>query len=469
MNTSTTVQRPLPADADGAPLYGIRGEMVTFHEDPFLVEDEARCYTHLTDALVVIQEGRILASGEYSRIAPLYPELTDIEKYDDCVIIPGMIDTHVHYVQSPMIGSFGDTLLKWLNQYTFPTESRFRDADFARSTARQFFRQILRQGTTTANVFSTTFSESVDALFEESERYDTRIITGKVLQDRNLPSTLQDRSAEGSVKIASALLEKWHNRGRQLYAVIPRFAPTSTDTQLRLAGELYQSHVSEGVYMHTHLDEAQDEIEWALSLFPQAKNYTEIYNHFRLLGPRSVFAHCCIVKEEEWQTLHDLDCSAAHCPSSNLFLGDGMFRYWECKEASRPVRMGVGTDVGAGTNFSIPRQLNEAYKVGMLESKSIGALKSFYMATKGGAQALHLEDRIGSLEPGFEADITVLDLKPTDFLEWRMQFNDFILDRLFILQTLSPDNLVKATYVAGRKVYDRDREIPLLYAEDVRR
>ncbi len=449
------------------PLKGIRGEMVTFHEDPFLVEDESKCYTHFPDGLVVIQDGKILAAGSFSEIAPLYPDLKDIDTYENAVIIPGMIDTHVHYVQSPMIGSFGDTLLKWLNQYTFPTEARFRSKEFADSVARLFFTQILRQGTTTANVFSTTFASSVDALFEESERYNTRIITGKVLQDRNLPESLRDHSAEGSISIASELLDKWHGRGRQMYAVIPRFAPTSTPRQLELAGRLYQDNIDKGVYMHTHLDEADDEIEWALSLYPQAKNYTDIYRRYNLLGNRTVLAHCCLVKEEEWQMLHDYDCGVAHCPSSNLFLGDGMFKFWEAKKETRPIRVGVGTDVGAGTNFSLPRQLNEAYKVGMLKKKSIGALKSFYMATKGGAQVLHLEDRIGSLEPGFEADIAVLDMQPNDFLKWRMQFNDFILDRMFILQTLSPDNLVRATYVAGKRVYDRERDQQLLYADEL--
>lgn len=457
----------IPSDPNGSPIKGIRGEMITFKEDPFLVEDESRCYVHYNDALVVMQDGKILAAGPFAKVSPLYPDLEDIDRYEDAVILPGMIDCHVHYVQSPMIGSFGDTLLKWLNQYTFPTEIRFSDKSFAESVASQFFTQILSQGTTTANVFSTTYQSSVDALFEESERYNTRVITGKVLQDRNLPDALRDKSAEQSVQLASDLLEKWHGRGRQLYAVIPRFAPTSTPTQLKLAGELYQAHVKDGVYMHTHLDEADDEIEWAMSLFPEAANYTDIYRRFGLLGNRSVLAHCCLLKEEEWQMMHDYDCSVGHCPSSNLFLGDGMFKFWECKQANRPVRMGVGTDVGAGTNFSLPRQLNEAYKVGMLHKQSIGALKSYYMATKGGAQALHLEDKIGSLEPGFEADVTVLDMKPTEFLEWRMQFNDFILDRLFILQTLSPDNLARATYVAGKKVYDRERETPLLYADQL--
>lgn len=454
-------------DPEGKPLKGIRGEMVTFHEDPFLVEDESKCYSYYTDGLVVMQDGKILAAGPYSDIAPLYPELKDIDKYENSVIIPGMIDTHVHYVQSPMIGSFGDTLLQWLNQYTFPTESRFRSKEFSDSVAKLFMGQILKQGTTTANVFSTTFPTSVDALFEESERYNTCMITGKVLQDRNLPESLRDISAEGSVAMAAELLDKWHGRGRQLYAVIPRFAPTSTPRQLELAGKLYQNNIDKGVYMHTHLDEADDEIEWALSLYPEAKNYTDIYRRFGLLGERSVFAHCCLVKEEEWQMLHDHDCSVAHCPSSNLFLGDGMFKIWEAKQHDRPLRVGVGTDVGAGTNFSLPRQLNEAYKVSMLRKHSMGALKCFYMATKGGAQTLHLEDKIGSLAPGYMADITVIDLHPTEFLKWRMQFNDFILDRLFILQTLSPDNLIRATYVAGKRVYDRERDRQLMYAEEL--
>ncbi len=450
-------------------IKGLRGQMITFHEDPFLNEDESKCYSYYPDGLVVIKGDKIAAAGDYTKTVAQYPELKEckIEKYEDCVIMPGMIDTHVHYVQSPMIGSFGDTLLQWLNQYTFPTEARFRSKEFAESVAKLFMCQILKQGTTTANVFSTTFASSVNALFEESERYNTCLITGKVLQDRNLPESLRDTSAEGSVAIASELLEKWHGRGRQLYAIIPRFAPTSTPLQLELAGKLYQDNIDKGVYLHTHLDEADDEIEWAMSLYPQAKNYTDIYRRFDLLGNRTVLAHCCLVKEEEWKMLHEYDCSVAHCPSSNLFLGDGIFKIWEAKQNDRPLRVGVGTDVGAGTNFSLPRQLNEAYKVAMLKKHSMGALKCYYMATKGGAQVLHLEDKIGSLEAGYMADISVIDLKPNDFLSWRMQFNDFILDRLFILQTLSPDNLVRATYVAGKKVYDREREQQIMYADEL--
>lgn len=447
-------------------IKGIRGQILTFKADPFL-NDEKESYDYYEDGLIVIQSGYILNVGEYSEISSIYPQLKDIDRYEDALITPGFIDTHVHYVQSPMIGSFGDTLLNWLDNYTFPTEAKFKDKEFADEVARMFFRQLLEHGTTTANVFSTTFATSVNAFFEESERYGTRMITGKVLQDRNLPDNLKDKSAEESVEVSEELLNKWHNRGRQLYAVIPRFAPTSTPEQLRLAGDLYRKYVGKGVYMHTHLDEVQSEIDWALSLYPGFSSYTDLYRHFGLLGPRSVFAHCCILKEEEWQLLHDYDCGAAHCPSSNLFLGDAEFKYWEAKNPLRPIKVGVGTDVGGGTNFSIPRQLSEAYKVAMLHSHNLDSIRSFYMATRGGAEVLHLEDKIGSIAPGYEADIAVLDLKPSEFAEWRLQFCENIIDKLFVLQTLSLDNSNLATYVAGHKVYDRNRPVTHLYPSDL--
>lgn len=456
----------IPTNPSGGKLTGIRGEILTFKDDPFL-RNPAECYDYFTDGLIIMQDGHIIAAGEYSDIAPKYENLKadDIDTYTDSLILPGFIDCHVHYVQSPMIGSFGDTLLEWLNRYTFPTESKFKDKAFADEVAREFFRQILEQGTTTANVFSTTFAESVDALFEESERYDARTITGKVLQDRNLPDSLKDPDTKESIVIAEELLKKWHHRGRQLYAVIPRFAPTSTPEQLRLAGELYQRYIDQGVYMHTHLDEVQSEIDWVTQLFPDQPNYTEVYKHFGLVDRLSIMAHCCIVREEEWDILHKSGCGVAHCPSSNLFLGDGEFKYWEAKEISRPVRVGIGTDVGGGTNFSIPRQLGEAYKVAMLNMKSLDIIRSLYLATRGGAQTLHLENTIGSIAPGYEADIAVLDLKPSEFATWRMKFSDNIFEKLFVLTTLGLNNLNKATYVAGRKVYDRERERKWMYAD----
>ncbi len=457
----------IPANPAGGPLKGVRGQILTFKADPFLI-NEAESYDHYADGLIVMQDGVILEVGDYAAVSPKYPQLTDIDAYTDALIMPGFVDTHVHYVQSPMIGSFGDSLLSWLNQYTFPTESKFSNKDFADEVARIFFKEILAQGTTTANVFSTTFAESVDALFEESERYNCRTITGKVLQDRNLPDSLRDPDTRQSIVIAEELLRKWHHRGRQLYAVIPRFAPTSTPEQLTLAGELYQRYIDQGVYMHTHLDEVQSEIDWVTQLFPDSPNYTEVYNRFGLVDRLSVFAHCCIVRPEEWDLLHKAGCGIAHCPSSNLFLGDGEFKYWEAKEATRPVKTGIGTDVGGGTNFSVARQIGEAYKVGMLQSRGMSPLRGFYLATRGGAEALHLEHTIGSVAAGYEADLAVLDMRPSAFAEWRLQYTDDLPSRLFVLATLGLNNLNKATYVAGRKVYDRDREQNWMYAADLK-
>lgn len=456
---------PLPINTSGTALKGIRSQVLTFKADPFFNNKE-ECYDFYEDGLVVIQDGHILNVGNYKDMIKLYPSLSDIDTYEDSVVMPGFIDCHVHYVQSPMIGSFGDTLLNWLNQYTFPTEAKFNDKKFADDVARMFFRQLLEQGTTTANVFATSFPTSVDSFFEESERYNTRMISGKVLMDRNVPDNLKDKSAEESILETEQLLKKWHHRGRQLYAIIPRFAPTSTPKQLQLAGELYQRYIDQGVYMHTHLDEVQSEVDWVTQLFPDQPNYTEVYRHFGLVGRRSVMAHCCVVREEEWQTLHQCDCGVAHCPSSNLFLGDGEFKYWEAKDPQRPVKVGMGTDVGGGTNFSIPRQLNEAYKVAMLHNKNLDAVKSFYLATRGGAEALHLENTIGSIAPGYEADLAVLSLKPSEFAEWRMQFSKNIFEKLFVLMTLGLNNANVATYVAGNKVYDRNREQTHKYASD---
>lgn len=454
---------PQTSGTESARLKGIRGQVLTFTADPFLNPGKD-CYEYYPDGLVVLAHGHIADVGDYSAVSARYPGLDDVDRYTDALIMPGFIDSHVHYVQSPMIGSYGDTLLNWLEKYTFPTESRFCDKEFADEVARIFFRETLRHGTTTVNAFSTTFATSVEALFEESERYNARTITGKVLQDRNLPDSLRDRSAEESILAAESLLDKWHRRGRQLYAVIPRFAPTSTPEQLRLAGELYRQHIREGVYLHTHLDEAENEIEWAMSLFPGAKDYTDIYDRFGLIDRMTVLAHCCIVTPREWQRLHDAGCGIVHCPASNLFLGDGRFKYWEAKDPARPCNLGIGSDVGGGTTLSIPRQLGDAYKVAMIHSHPLDAIRGFYMATLGNATLLHLEDTIGSIKPGCEADLTVVDLKSTGFMEWRMQFANDLEERLFLLQTLAPDNMIRATYVAGNKVYDRDRPGQFSYA-----
>ncbi len=449
-----------------APLRGYCGRLLWFVADPFLTS-ESESYRYEEDGMLVVADGHIVDAGSRVEMTRRHPRISRVTFHDNSFILPGFIDTHLHYVQAPMIGSYGDTLLHWLNQYTFPTEARFADKDFADRTAYMTFRQMLSHGTTTANVFSTTFASSVDAFFEESERFGTRMITGKVLQDRNLPDSLRDASAEESIEISAQLLEKWHGRGRQLYAVIPRFAPTSTPEQLRLAGRLYNDNLSRGVYLHSHLDECESEIRWVKELFPEADSYTDLYRRFGLLGPRSVFAHCCIVQPPEWQMLHDTDSSVAHCPSSNLFLGDGEFNFTECADPARPCRFGLGSDVGGGTSFSILRQMGEAYKVGMLHAHPLSALRAFYLATLGGARVLHLEDRIGSFKPGMEADFTVINLHADEFVSYRLEQCRSIEETLFAIQTLGFDNFISHTYVGGYPVFDRFRESSFSYPQPV--
>lgn len=453
-NSSCSFKYSSPERECRGSMKALRGEVLSFEKDPFLY-GEAESVVNYKDGMVVINDGKIVAAGDYSDMSAAFPMVENIETYDDSVIMPGFVDCHLHYVQSPMIASAGDTLLAWLEQYTFPTEAKFRNKEFADEVAKIFFRQLLMNGTTTANIFATTFPESVDAIFEESERYNARTICGKVLQDRNLPDNLKDKTAEGSVVESERLLNKWHSRGRQLYSVVPRFAPTSSRLQLKLAGELFQKYKGEGVYMHTHLNEAENEIEWVRQLYPEAANYTDVYASNGLLGERSVFAHCCLMKEEEWQMLHDHGCGIAHCPSSNLFLGDGQFKYWEAKDARRACKVGIGTDVGGGTDFSVLRQLGDAYKVAMLHDRYLSGVRSLYMATRGGAEVLGLEDKIGSISAGYEADIAVIDLKPTEFIEWRLRFAEDIFSKLFVLQTMGVGLCVNATYVAGNKVYSK--------------
>lgn len=436
-----------------AEMKAVRGEAVTFTADPFL-HDEEECVRHYNDALIVISDGRIADVGEYADIAHKYPGLKNIDRYEDALIVPGFVDCHAHYVQTSIVGSYGDTLLAWLNKYTFPTETLFSDKDLALSVARRFIEHVARKGTTTANLFATTYAPSVDAIFEAAEEAGVRIISGKVLQDRNVPDALRDHSAEESVALSEELLKKWHGRGRQLYAVIPRFAPTSTPRQLELAGELYHKYMESGVYMHSHLDEAENEIRWVKELFPQAHSYTDVYRHYGLVGERAIFAHCCVVSPEEWQTLHDNGCGVAHCPSSNLFLGGGRFKFWQAKDPARPCAVGMGTDIGGGTNFSVFGELGEAYKVGMIEARPLSIIRSLYLATLGGAETLRLDGVTGRIEKGYDADLAVLDFKCEPFVEWRMQQARTLWERLFALQTLHPDGAVKATYAAGRR-FDR--------------
>jgi len=352
-----------------------------------------------------------------------------------------------------MIASYGEQLLDWLNRYAFPAEMAFRDPAHAEAMARVFCDELLRNGTTTALVFCAVYPQSVDALFAEAERRGMRMIAGKVLMDRNAPDALRDTAQQG-YDDSKALIARWHGRGRSLYAITPRFAGTSTAAQLDAAGTLWREHP--GVLMQTHIAENRREVEWTAELFPERKNYLDVYDHHGLIGKRAVLAHGVHLSEDEICRCHESRSAIAHCPTSNLFLGSGLFQVSRFKDAKRPVEVGLGTDIGGGTSFSLLATMGAAYEIAQLNGHALGAVQAFYLATLGGARALALEDRVGSIAPGLEADLVVLDPKATPLLALRSERAESIDDVLFALMMLGDDRAVAATYVAGKPVHARD-------------
>ncbi len=368
-------------------MKAIRAAAVTLKDNPF-EKSVADCLVYHEDALVLIEDGTIAAFGPYAELAPTLPADAELVEYPDSLIMPGFIDAHVHYPQLEVIGAYGTQLLEWLERYTFPAEQHFADAAMPDAVAKLFLRELLRAGTTTAMVYCTVHPQSVEAFFAESARYNTRMIAGKVLMDRNAPAALLDTAERGYAE-SDALIRRWHGTGRQLYCVTPRFAPTSTQAQLDAAGALLKAH--DGVYLQTHLCENLDEIAWVHELFPERASYLDVYAHAGLVGARSMFGHGIHLHEHDFCTCHQAGAALAHCPTSNLFLGSGLFKLFEAADPVRPVRVGLGTDVGGGTSLSQLQTLNAAYKVAAMAGHKLNAVQAFYLATLGGAHALHLD------------------------------------------------------------------------------
>jgi guanine deaminase len=364
----------------------------------------------------------------------------------------GFIDCHVHYPQTQIIGAYGEQLIDWLNKYTFIAEQQFADKDHAREVARVFLKECLRAGTTTATVYCTVFPQSVDAFFEESEALGTRMIAGKIMMDRNAPGALTDTPKKGYDE-TKALIGKWHGKGRQLYCVTPRFAPTSSPEQMEMTGAVWNEHP--GTYLQSHVSENRGEVAWVKELYPERKGYLDTYDHFKQLGKRAIYGHGIWLTEEELQRCHDTGTAIAHCPTSNFFLGSGYFNLKNAKKAARPVMVGLATDLGAGTSFSILQTMNEAYKAAQLNGNPLSSGHAFYLATRGTAQSLYLDDTIGSIAPGMDADLVTLDLKSTPIIEYRMRYCKDLEEALFIQMTMGDDRAVLATYVAGRLAYSR--------------
>ncbi|MFN2260997.1 MAG: guanine deaminase [Psychroflexus sp.] len=430
----------------------IRSSIFHFKSDP---EKSTDAYEYFEDGLMIVEDGLVKSVGNYE---DLKDEIQNFEfkDYSGKLVMPGFVDGHIHFPQTEMIASHGEELMQWLDNYTFPTEGKFKDKTHSREVAKFFLNQLLKNGTTTALVFGTVHKESVDAFFEEAEKLNLRMIAGKVMMDRNAPEYLLD-TPKSSYEDSKKLITNWHGKGRLQYAVTPRFAITSTEKQLAQAKRLLEEFPD--VYLHTHLSENKAEIEFTKSLFPEADSYLDVYKNAGLFTEKTVFAHSIHLTDNEWKTLESHDCSIAFCPTSNLFLGSGLFNLQ--KAAKHNLRVAFGTDVGAGTSFSILETMNEAYKVTQLrkafetEPESVlplSTLKSFYLATLGGAKALHLDEFIGNFETGKEADFVVLDLQSTDLLKFRLQQCKTLEERLFVLQILGDDRSIFQTYIKGKPV-----------------
>ena len=430
----------------------VRGPAITFTGDPFR-DGLERTMVHEPDAIVAMADGRVTHFGPTTQVASLLPVGIEIRDYGrDSLISAGFIDTHVHFPQTPMIASHGAQLLDWLDRYTFPTELKFADREYTRRVARTFLQENLRNGITTSCVYCTVHAHSADILFEEAEALGLRLAAGKVLMDRNAPDGLRD-TAQSGYDDSRALIAKWHGRGRLLYAITPRFAGTSSPEQLAAAGALWREHGD--CLMQTHIAETRDEVAWIKELFPDRRYYLDVYDHHGLCGRRAVFGHGIWLGDDELTRLHQADAAISHCPTSNFFLGSGAFDLARALDPKRPVRVGLGTDLGAGTSFSILQTLNEAYKAAQLNRQSLSAGHAWYLATRGAAAAMHIEDKVGSIAVGMEADLVVLDMRSTPLIAFRMDEARDFAEQLFVQMILGDDRAVQATWVAGRPAYAR--------------
>ena len=402
-------------------------------------------WEYFEDGLLAVHDGRIVDAGPADAVRARLPADIEVTDYAGKLIVPGFIDCHVHFPQLDIIGSYGAQLLDWLNQYAYPVEAKFADPDHAREVANAFVDELLRNGTTTALVFGTVHAHSADAIFEAAEARNMRLIAGKVLMDSNCPEELRDSPDSGYAE-SKALIERWHGKGRLGYAITPRFALTSSPEQLAAAGKLADEYPD--TWIHTHLAENMDEVEQIARQFPDSRSYLDVYEQFGLVRERAVFAHCLHMNDQDRASMAANRAAAAFCPTSNLFLGSGLFDLTAMREAG--VCCGLGTDVGGGTSLSLLRTASEAYKVLHLREHALPATQALYLATLGAAEALRLDDKIGNFEEGKEADFAVLDFKGSNLTARRCAAASTIEEKLFALMTLADDRNVAATYVEGR-------------------
>ena len=421
----------------------IRGRLLSFTRAPSGAGDAAS-YTYIEDGIVLVADGRIASVGAARDLAARLPAGLPVAHHPDALIMPGFIDTHIHVPQTQVIASYGAQLLDWLEKYTFVEEQRFGDPDHAARNAEFFLDELARNGTTTACCYGTVHAASVDSLFAAAETRGAGMIAGTAIMDRNGPPALVAAGRDGIAE-SRALIRRWHGTGRQRYAVTPRFAITSTPEQLAAAGALLREFPT--VYLQTHLAENRDEIASVRRLFPDDPSYTAVYARAGLLGPRALLGHCIHLDDGEIGLLRDSGAAAVFCPTSNLFIGSGLFD--RARLAAAGVRIGLATDVGGGTSYSMLRTAAEAYKVLQLQGQNLPALAAFDMMTRGNAASLGLDGEIGTLTPGAYADLVVLDARATPAMAYRMAAAHDLEEELFVLMTLGDDRAVARTYIRG--------------------
>jgi len=429
----------------------LRGQVLAFKDDPFLTDpDQAVDFN--ADGAVVVEAGKIKRVGNASAILRDAPQLP-VHHYPDDLIMAGFVDCHVHYPQAEVIASYGEELLEWLHRYTFPAELKFADTTYARRVAEQFLDDCLRNGTTTASVYATTHPQSVAEFFAAAEARDMCMATGKVMMDRNAPAGLLD-TPQTAYDQSKALLDTWHGRGRMTYVITPRFVVTSTAEQLVAAATLWREHPT--ALMQTHIDENRNEIELARSLYPEASDYLNIYEQFGLIGSGSNFGHAIHLTDREKAAFAATGSGISHCPTSNLFLGSGLMDLHGLRDGRRDIPVGLATDIGGGSSMSMLQTMRAAYEVARLCGYNLHPAKAFYLATLGSAQTMRLDTRIGNVRAGYDADLIVLDLNSTPAIKQRMRHANDHWEALFIQMIMADDRAVRATYVHGRKAYERD-------------
>lgn len=423
----------------------LRGRLLWFVDDPARAGEAAHRFVE--DGLLVIENGLVRAAGEAKALLPTLPAAAEIIDHRPHLIMPGFIDAHIHMPQTQVVASYGAQLMDWLNRYTFVEEQKLGEQGHAEKLSAFFLDELLANGTTTAAVYCSVHPQSAEAFFSQSQRRNTRMIAGKVMMDRNAPEALTD-TAESGYRDSKALIARWHGRGRQLYAITPRFAITSTPEQLAAAGRLAAEHPD--CHVQTHIDENRAEIAFARELYPKAADYADIYRRYGLLGTRSLMGHCIHMTHNEWQAFAETGAVAVFCPTSNLFLGSGLFDWAHARQ--RGVKVAVATDIGGGTSYSMLRTMAEAYKVLQLQGQSLSAFAALHAITLGNARALGLDHWIGSFEPGREADVVILDPGATRAMAHRLETARDLAEELFVLVTLGDDRNVVATYVMGERV-----------------